>query len=562
MKKKPINAGPTNLKSTRFLDVTEDYGLGKIKGVRFNVVDLNNDGYSDLVVLPDYFAQPQFFYFDSNEKKFKNYSYTPFAKSVKASFLLFYDFNGDEIKDLVVGVLNQKSELTKYSVRFFKGNIINERIWFTELKGKIKATPYPTASASLIDFDLDGKLDLYLGNWFKKDKKDRPTPVPDRIFRNNGKKFSDYSKKLNTELEKNETKESFINATPTFGTSTCDVDDNGFPDILTVSTNGYDNKLWLNEFEFVTKTRTFKDIGEQTRYAKDLEGFHIPRGGGRSFFSSCYDYNYDGKMDIYLGELTHSYDNDSVDRSSILTNIRKENPPLYLRTEYLGDSESFNWSRADKRAIWFDYNFDGKVDLLVDNTGFPPFTRSVLFEQQDNFDFADKSKVNGINILNPIGTVILDIDRDGRMDILMGQSHLRQSNIKQRVWLFKNNIAWEGKRSIRIFPRGTTANSSALGAMVTLVVDKQGKISSRKQWIEYSKGNLPSQNEEGLYYGLDTDEKPLSIKVRWPIYKLKSGVGRSFLETSYKIDGMKFDKTLNLTLCEDGRVFTRKTSCR
>lgn len=559
--KQEIVIGPTERGDGSFIDVTKEYGLDQISGVRFNAVDLNNDGETDLVVLPTFYSQPRFLYFDKSINKFVEHAYIPFAKATKFSFMLFYDLDKDDVIDLIGGVLNQKTELTKHSIRIFKGNIINKRIWFTELEDTLNSSPEPTASVSLIDVNLDGELDIFQANWFTYDKNNIPWPVHDRLFIKKNNKYSDKTDLLFGETDKNETRESYIKATPSFSSSTCDVDGNGFPDILTTSTNGYKNKLWLNEFQFAGSKRNFRDYGDESLFSMDTEGFHVPRGGGRTFFAGCADYNDDGLMDVYLGEMTHSYDSDSVDRSSILTSITKNFPPKFLRTEYLGDSEAFNWSRADKRGNWEDFNLDGKLDLMVDNSGHPPHSRIVLFTQDEIKDFYDTAKQKGIDLLNPEGTIILDINKDGKPDFLTGQSNIRMSEIKQSLYLFLNNHQ-SNRKFIRFFPRGNKANSSALGATLLFNIRNKEKVIKKKRYIEYSRGNLPSQNEEGIFISLDNDEILERVEVKWPIYQNASGSGRSYLEKNYTFDTIKFKSFNEITLCEDGRVFLSKKFCR
>jgi enediyne biosynthesis protein E4 len=554
-----IEYGPTTRGDGSFVDKSVDYGLNEVVATHLYVVDLNNDGYTDLVVLPEFYSQPEFYYFNPETSQFEQYYYAPFTAPIKASFLVFADFDHDDVLDVIVGTLNQKTEMTKESVKYFKGSLIKDKLWFSE-KNLIQSDPSPTSSVSVVDVDLDGKLDLYFANWFN-DVKDVPTPTPDRLYMWEKERWIDRSTRLDGELIQNETKESYINAAPTYGSATCDLNGDGFPEILTAMTNGYSNKLWLNQYQLSGNLRNFSDIGPSSRYAKDAEGFHVPRGGGRTFFSACADYNNDGLMDIYLGELSHSYDAESVDKSSILTGIKKDEI-LFLRTEYLADSQNINWNRGDKRAIWFDYNNDGRMDLLVMNSGFPPHSRLVLFEQEENHDFIDVAKNKGLDILNPQGTVIIDVNRDGQMDILTSQSNIRDADIKRRIYLFVNNNQKNEDRSLRLFPRGIEANSLALGAMVLLEVKNGSKIETRRQWVEYSQGGLPSQNEEGLLFGLKKAEEVVRVKVRWPIALNKKSIGRSYREVSYRLDKSNNSSNQSITLCEDGRIFYKRRFCR
>jgi hypothetical protein len=366
---------------------------------------------------------------------------------------------------------------------------------------------------------------------------------------------------LQGEEKKNDSGGMYINARPTYGVSTCDIDQNGFVDILTTSTSRYYNNLWMNVFTLDEGNRTFQDEGLKSFYGSDYEGRLDPRGGGRTFFSSCTDYNNDGAMDLYLGELTHSYDNSSVDKSSVLTGTSKKNPPEFIRTEYMNDISTINWNQGDRRAVWFDYNLDGLIDLLVDNSGFPPTSRLVLFEQKQNHAFENIGANAGIDIINPTGSVVLDINRDGRLDILTAQSSIRNTNIGKRVYLFENQSLLQGNRSLRFFPRGVKANTSALGSTIILKTIKRGQDSFKRQWVEYSQGGLPSQNEEGVIFGLERGEVPVEVVVRWPIARSKKERGRKSLVKRYDIKGYQFKYNLNITLCESGRHYPEIRLC-
>src|SRR5690606_1206196 len=141
----------------------------------------------------------------------------------------------------------------------------------------------------------------------------------------------------------------------------------------------------------------------------------------------------------------HAYDNSSVDKSSILTGSKETYPPYFLRTEYLSDAHNDYWNQGDRRAIWFDYNLDGRVDLLVDNSGFPPHSKLVLFEQDETKSFINNAGQLGIDIVNPMSSIILDLNRDGKMDIITAQNNIRRSEIPARLYVFENHVKTTGR---------------------------------------------------------------------------------------------------------------------
>ncbi|HXH76539.1 MAG TPA: CRTAC1 family protein [Bacteriovoracaceae bacterium] len=559
------NYGPTVKESTSFIDRTNDYGLEGLYAVSMNAVDLNFDGKSDLMVLPFYYASPKFFIFDKTKKKFELWKHDPLPRDFKASFLLIHDFNKDRVPDLVSGVLNQRSEVTRIPLKFYRGEVKNGKLYFRDDPDAIKLPAEPTSSVSIIDYDLDGWADLFVSNWFES-KSGQFYPVADRLLRNNGKgKFEEVTHLLKGEAVKASNQIYPPNAKPTYGSSTCDIDHNGFPDILTVSSSGHKNKLWMNHKENRTDERYFEDIGLATNYASDPEGMLVPTGGGRSFFSACADYNDDGLMDIFLGELSHAYDNESVDRSSVLTGSRETYPPYFLRTEYVSDATNESWNQGDRRGIWLDYNLDGRIDILVENSGFPPYSRLVMFEQDEGHAFINVASQLGIDIVNPMASITLDLNDDGKPDFITSQNNIRRSDIPPRLYVFENNMQTKGKKSIKVHLHGIKSNTQGIGALVMLYTvsktDPSKKIIQRR-WVEYFQGGLPSQNESGVMFGVSENMEVSGIKVRWP-YQKKRGYGAGeIIEKLYTLKEFRNKEFIEITLCEDGSEMAGKLSCK
>ena len=542
--------------NTQFKDKTVQYGLENIKAYNFNVVDVNQDGFSDIVVLPSFFSEPVFYYFNPYEKRFRK-GKSIFPKSVKASFLMFYDIDNDTVLDVLVGVLNQKTELSKQPIRIFKGQLSKRKtLGFKELN--LKIPPSSSSTISLIDYNLDGNLDLFIGNWFKR-YKNNPIPSHDLLFTwdKGEKKYVNKTELLISETKMNPDQSMFVNATPTYGSQVCDMDQNGYPDILTTSTNRYRNKLWLNRYKFRTKLRYFSNVALPANYASDSDGLINNQGGGRSFGIACADYNNDKIMDVFIGELTHNYDHQGVDRSSILTGRTLSKNPRFYRTEYLSDSTDPNWHQADRRAIWVDINNDGLLDLVVDNSGYPPHSKLIIFKQLPDHSFQNYSKELGVDIVNPTATVIADFNKDGKMDLLTSRTNIRDDSISQRVFLFENEVS-NTNRSLRFILRGDKSNYHGLNSMIIVRSLKMNKVIERRHFVTYSHGALPPQNEEGIHFGIPVDEEVLEVIVRWPYSKNLNKVS-STMEKKYKFKKSFFSKSV--ILCESGKSVFQKADC-
>lgn len=576
-KERKVDYGPSikdEQNATAFLDHTKKFGLDGLSATSLVAVDLNLDGYTDLVLIDDYFSQPVFYLFDPSSSKFIK-SESLFDDTLKASMLLFADLDGDRVLDALAGVLNQGTEVSERAIRVLKGYKTKKGLRFKERVSSLKLPPAPSATLGLLDFDVDGDLDIFVGNWFSKIKGSNSQsarsssgagatlPMMDALLENKGGDFIDRSELLLSEAELNVDKTMRVNATPTFSSQVCDVDFNGFPDILTSSTNGYLNKLWMNRYRSRGESRYFKNYGVESGYAGDPDGILNSRGGGRSFSGVCADYNNDGIMDIFAGEVSHNHDADSLDKSSILTGSTRKFPPKFLRTEYVLDAHDLRWNQADKRGIWFDYNNDGLLDLWVDNSGYPPHTRALLFKQYPDHSFENVAKTAGIDIVNPQSSIILDVNRDGLMDVLTAQTSLRDARIKKRLYLFVNNSKnpkESANRSARFFLRGNSSNYWGIGATIELKVQTSAGIERRLQSVSYSYGGLSPQNEEGVLFGLKAGEKLLGAKVIWP-YSKSLNTGRGTMERFYNLKKFHSDSSTNITLCEVGLALKGKKEC-
>lgn len=548
IKVKHLNCAPTQVgKFNSYKDQANHYGLKDLEIFRTYAVDINNDGFSDLVILNDSYSKPHFYLFNKNQNKFIKMKESPFVVEPLASFLQFADFDHDGIYDLVIGTMNSGSTLRPYGLRIYKGILRASGLVKYELvKGAfLKNSPRSTSSISIFDFDLDGELDIYESNLISQGK-----PNLDRLWKGDGFSFVNDSARLINEYDYDKSLKTHINSTPTNMSTVCDINSDGFPDILTASGNQYSNKLWINSLmNGHTAEREFRDIGKETGYAHDDKGNWQLKDGGNTLVTSCFDYNNDGIFDVFLGEMSTSYDPLSKDVSSVLTgtsNLKTK----FIRTQYL-DEDTEDWSHIDRNALWMDYNNDGYKDLLVDNSGVPPHTKLILFEQGSDHGMESVEKRLGIDIVNPIGSIFVDINKDGKLDILTAVSNTRNSRIKRETYLFQN-IDNNQNRSIRLYLRGKKANFHALGARITLKMNK----GNQNAFVHYSTSRFPGQNEEGIHFGLGKD-KLNEVIVTWPIL-LKGKV----LKTSYDLSSLKFKKYLNLTLCESGQLLIGRKVCK
>jgi hypothetical protein len=120
------------------------------------------------------------------------------------------------------------------------------------------------------------------------------------------------------------------------------------------------------------------------------------------------DYDGDGLDDIFVtdsdaGRTSHLFHNDGHLKFTDVTE----------KAGVGGGNDAHNIV-AD--ALWFDYDNDGREDLLVARFGTP-----ILYHNEGNGKFKDVSKTAGLNKFgNTIAAIAFDYDNDGYLDVMLG----------------------------------------------------------------------------------------------------------------------------------------------
>jgi hypothetical protein len=149
----------------------------------------------------------------------------------------------------------------------------------------------------------------------------------------------------------------------------------------------------------------------QNQYANIMEGYTAL---GAS--ATVADYDGDGFDDLFvtdsrLGGKNHLYHNE---HNFTFTDVGDK----------AGVSGGNDETNATSASLWFDYNNDGKPDLYVVRFG-----HNTLYENLGNGTFRDVTKKAGLyRYSNAIKAIAFDYDRDGQLDLLVG-SYFQPINI-------------------------------------------------------------------------------------------------------------------------------------
>ena len=393
---------------------------------------------------------------------------------------------------------------------------------------------------AFVDYDRDGRLDLFVANYIDMDLATAPTPESgpclyksvmvacgppglqggkNILYHNNGDgTFTDVSEAAG-----------ILSANGTYGLGvlTADFDNDAWPDIY-VADDSTASVLYQNK-----KNGKFQDIAIEAGCALSPDG--KPQAG---MGVSAADYDMDGNLDIvktnFAGDTPSLYHNQGGANFEDATYTAG----LGAHTQFLG------WGCG-----FFDMDNDGWPDILLCNGHVYPEVeqlkteagyaqRKLLYQNLHNGHFADVSFQAGPGISEPSpsrGAAFGDFDNDGDIDVLVNTVNDYPQLLRCDSRLNHN---W-----IKIRTIGTKSNRSGIGARIACVTHLPGETKPHRQIDEVrSGGGYLSQNDLRVHFGLGKAEKVDEIEIRWP---------------SGQIDTLKEVKPNQLIYVKEGEGITR-----
>ena len=367
---------------------------------------------------------------------------------------------------------------------------------------------------AFVDYDRDGKLDLFVANYIDMDLATAPVPESgpclykgvmvacgppgmnggkNILFHNNGNgTFSDVSEASG-----------ITNANGTYGLGvlTADLDNDGWPDIY-VADDSTASALYQN-----LKNGKFQDIAIDAGCALSADG--KPQAG---MGISAGDYDLDGNLDLvktnFAGDtpsLYHNLGGATFEDATFPAGLGRH-------TQFLGWGVGF-----------FDFDNDGWPDILICNGHVYPEVeqlrteagyaqRKLLYHNMHNSHFADVSEEAGPAISEPSasrGCAFGDFDNDGDIDFVINCVNDVPRLVRCDSTLKHN---WIKVRTI-----GTKSNRSGIGARLRCVAQIPGETKPHSQIDEVrSGGGYLSQSDLRVHFGIGKAEKVDLIEIKWP----------------------------------------------
>jgi tetratricopeptide (TPR) repeat protein len=490
--------------TVEFEDIAAKVGLDKTcAGRGLAVFDYNNDGYLDVVISAAHGGVSLFR--NNGDGTFTDVSVESGLDQCLNSFAITVgDYNNDGYPDLFI------TRLGFYvgEPQLFRNNGDGTFTDVTEEAGlKIWG---PGFTACWVDYDCDGRLDLFVANNLGG-LCDRKTP--NRLFRNNGDGTF-------TEVTKEAGLSTFW---PTIGAAWGDYNNDGYPDLFLSNAMGH-SQLFRNN-----GNGTFTDVSSEA----GVTGHCI---GAATFW--C-DYNNDGLLDIVQWSWS--------DHEDVIHTMRYgEGPPdgqphrvwhnngdgtFTMRNRDIGITGCYGSMSGNAG----DFNNDGNLDLVLGN-GSPRMDRlePPMLLEFDGRRFRNVTFAAGLPFYGKgHGATFADLMGDGRLSILIAAGGAYPADLlMMRVFCPKRLPG----NYLNVRLAGVKSNRSAIGARVSI------EAGGRRQHREVSGGSnfgcLPFEQHFGLADIGEVD----SLEIRWP-----SGLKQRF-------QNLPSNRTIQFTEGQDGWV--------
>ena len=392
------------------------------------------------------------------------------------------------------------------------------------------------SSCGWFDYDNDGDLDLYVGNYldwtreydtsqnFQLTGGERAYGRPMNfagtlpyLFQNDGKgKFTEVAEASGLHVKDPQTEAPMSKA---LGVAFADIDNDGWIDIV-MANDTVQNFLFHNQ-----QDGTFVEKGDLAGLAFDESG--KARGAMGIDIGAFRNENTLGvAIGNFANEMTALY-------------VANDNDLLFVDEAMSTGLGPVSRSKLTFGVFYFDYDFDGQLDLFTANGHLekeinrvqesqryhqsPQLFRNCGAKSETEFLLLDEQHC-GPDLIKPMvarGACYADIDGDADLDILI-------ASVGEPPRLLRNDLD-ANNHWIKFKLEGTTSNRDAIGA----VIEVQTATRTMRRQVMPTRSYL-SQVELSVTIGLGKEEMITSVKIHWPGGKLQ------------ELESMAVDQLLNI----------------
>ena len=382
---------------------------------------------------------------------------------------------------------------------------------FTDVTARagIRNTTF-AVSAAWLDYDKDGLLDLFVGNYVQWSPAaeaqvrctqggvrgycgpDAYKPVAPKLYRNvGGGRFEDATVKagLGDPSDK------------VMGVSVLDYDGDSWPDLF-VGSDRVPAKLYRNDGK-----GHFVDTAVRAGVALSENGVARANMG-----TDAADYDRSGRPSIVVGNFVNE----------MLGLYHNDNGALFRDVAPRSEVGRASLLAVTWATFFFDADLDGYLDIVAANGGTDESQGRdararisqvpLLLRNRGTGTFENITAAMGPGFNKPVmgrGAAYVDLDGDGDLDLAM-------TTLDGPAVLLRNDGA-NTNRWLRVRVSGTTSNRSGIGAAVTVTSASGGQTQVVRSGSSYA-----SQSELTLTFGLGSDARATRVEVKWPSGRTKA----------------------------------------
>jgi hypothetical protein len=477
--------------------------------------DFDGDGFIDLMTSDVTFTGQMHYFRNNGDGSFTDRTMQAGLSGLVAGLNLIQgDYNNDGLPDVLV---------LRGGWRFNAGNLPDSLLrndgngHFTDVTAEAGLINYaPNQTATWLDFNGDGKLDIYFAYESSKSESH-----PCQLFRNNGDgTFTECAAAAGIAAV------GFVKAVVSG-----DFNNDGRPDLY-LSRLGQPNILFRNDGPKDVKDAKggdwkFTDVSAQAGVTEPL----------KSFPAWFFDYDNDGWEDIFVcgyktgnvGDVLADYlgQETSADRAKLyhnnhdgtFTDVSKQ---MHLNHVILAMGANFG-----------DFDNDGWLDVYL-GTGDPDLRTLVpnrAFRNAEGKVFQDVTTSGGFGHLQKgHGISFADFDNDGDQDIYHSVGGAYEGDFYRNV-LFEN--PGHGNHWIKLKFEGEQSNRVAIGARIKVVIEENGKEREIHRTVcsGGSFGASPLMQE----IGLGKAHAIKYVEIFWPVTGKTQRIENLALDARYRI---------------------------
>ena len=496
----PANHFKSDLEIPKFKNIAGNLGLNTVAlsgGVA--IEDFDKDGYLDIMASSWGMNDQLQFFKNNGDATFTRKTEEAGIKGITGGLNIQHaDYNNDGFPDVLVlrgAWLGAEGQIPN---SLLKNNGDGTFTDVTKSSGVF--SKFPTQTAVWADFNLDGWIDLFVGN----------------ESRNGFQSESElYINNQNGTFRNVISESGLVGINKLIkGCAAGDLDGDGFPDLY-ISITGASNFLFKNTGAGEDGIPRFQNVSSTANVALPI----------MSFPTWFWDYNNDGLLDIFCA----AFGTDTQQRVSAAT-IAANNysgkqvgatPKIYLNKGNLQFEEVSKKLGLEEGMLamgsnYGDLNNDGFEDFYI-GTGEPDLTAIVpnkMYLNSNGQKFLDVTTSGGFGHIQKGHAVGFgDLDNDGDQDVFCVLGGAYEGDVYGDA-LFLNPYG-NKKNWINLQLEGTTSNKMAIGARVKVVTQKaNGQENSIYKIV--STGGSFGGNSLQLEIGLDNAKLIKSIEVVWP----------------------------------------------